>query len=215
LDAKAKIKVAKQAIKEMNNEVSGENTDKSLKLATYELELFRQRRDELKAALRKASTVDNNPVHTGKGKGKATTQSFSAPESHHPALSAPAAESEGEDGPEDEQPQQQQPPLRRSPRRKNGQPAKPKPAAPKETKPWKHDPKQEWKMRGIIGENEKDDTYLIVWDGLYSDETPWNNSWQRQYRANSPAKEDWERRKGNPDLRGKIDENSAFVVDDE
>ena len=64
-------------------------------------------------------------------------------------------------------------------------------------------------MRGIIDENEEDSTYLIAWDGLSPDGTPWNNSWQKRWFATRIAKRDWESRKKDPKLRGEISANSA------
>jgi hypothetical protein len=69
--AKEGIRVAKQAIRTLRDGKLGQNTEKSMGRATYELELYEQRHDELEAALPTSLTADDNHDHTSKGKAKA------------------------------------------------------------------------------------------------------------------------------------------------
>jgi len=178
--------------------------------ATYELKILKQRRDELKAALRKQSSAASNPSYTGKGKaaGPAVTGSEGQ------------VDSEDEEISEDEL---QQPPRRRSPRNRNVRkaaqssktaPTKQRPASrnpegyPRSVnnenttnQKWKHEPMKYWKIRGIVKDSKSH--YKVAWKGSTKDENghrvDWDDFWVHKSYVNDKAKEDWNRRKGTKD----------------
>lgn len=206
------IKDAKQAIKDSKNEPAGDIREGNLKLARYELEAFRRRRDELKAALSTTSAADNNAGRAGKGKGKATAGSLPASRSR-PAANAPETGVEDQDASEDEA---QQPTLRRSPRNRSGRgdgqasrralntagPRHGDKTSPRQK--WKHVPGKWWKVRGIKRESGK--RYLVAWRPTGG--VKWLDSWQGKSLVNSKTKRDWNRRKRDRKLWDAVDGES-------
>jgi hypothetical protein len=186
----------------------------SLTTAQYELKGLLERRKQLQAAQATGSSADSILSYTGKGKGKATVQSISAPGSDAPAASAPSADPGGQEASEDETPQP--PPRRihrrsthRSIRRRYGQvsrsaPNNQTPAVPEsreDPQRWTHVPNKPWPVRGI--KNERGRRYLIAWrptDGIH-----WDDSWERKDCANAKAVRDWKRRKNIREMREYVD----------
>jgi hypothetical protein len=59
-EAKKGIKVARQAVRNLEDDELGNNTEKNMGRATYQLWLYEQRRDGLQAALPTPQTADDN-----------------------------------------------------------------------------------------------------------------------------------------------------------
>jgi hypothetical protein len=199
-EAKEGIKVAKQAIRNLEDDELGNNTEKNMGRATYRLKLYKERHDELEAALPTPLTADDNHDHTGKGKGKgkATAQFTSAPQS-------PTAGSGGQPDPQDK-------PLRRSLRNRRGRqdsqashvtsgnqdPADPDSDdnLPSEQRWSPHKPTKYWDIHGITRESRHH--YKICWKGTTEDGERWDDLWLRKAYVCQKAYDDWQKRKGDP-----------------